>query len=174
MGGVLGEKQRNNSFQICNIIKQSSRVPKVEKYISLKIDIATDFFADSLIINENCKSCYHIINGIHIPCLWTNLNWLEQCATVWGSAMVSWWTWLKWGTIHEHICGHIGPYWAAPVWKMWWRACWVQTVQDFLIKLGIKPLMHLLEKKHNDLVRLTKIMNNHVKDFKIMSFKVLF
>ena len=54
----------------------------------------------------------------------------------------------------------------------------VETVQDFLIKLGIKPLMHLLEKSifslNNDLVRLTKIMNNLVKDLKILSFKVIF
>ena len=54
----------------------------------------------------------------------------------------------------------------------------VETVQDFLIKLGIKPLIHLLEISifllNNDLVRLTKIMNNLVKDFKILSFKVIF
>ena len=52
------------------------------------------------------------------------------------------------------------------------------TVQDFLIKLDIKPLMHLLEiiisSLNNDLVRLTKIMNNLVKDLKILSFKVIF
>ena len=35
-----------------------------------------------------------------------------------------------------------------------------ETVQDFLIKLGIKPLMHLLERRIFSLVRLTKIMNN--------------
>ena len=56
-----------------------------------------------------------------------------------------------------------------------WR---LETVQDFLIKLYIKPLMHLLEKSifslNNDLVRLTKIMNNLVKDLKILSFKVIF
>ena len=44
----------------------------------------------------------------------------------------------------------------------------VETVQDFLIKLGIKPLMHLLEKSifslNNDLVRLTKIMNRADKN----------
>ena len=54
----------------------------------------------------------------------------------------------------------------------------LETVQDFLIKLDIKPLMHLLEisifSLNNDLVRLTKIMNNLVKDLKIMSFKVIF
>ena len=41
--------------------------------------------------------------------------------------------------------------------------CVLETVQDFLIKLGIKPLMHLLEKStftiDNVIVRLTKIMN---------------
>ena len=40
----------------------------------------------------------------------------------------------------------------------------IETVQDFLIKLGIKPQMRLLERNifsiNNDLVRLTKIMNN--------------
>ena len=54
----------------------------------------------------------------------------------------------------------------------------LETVQDFLIKLDIKPLMHLLEisifSLNNDLVRLTKIMNNLVKDLKILSFKVIF
>ena len=56
--------------------------------------------------------------------------------------------------------------------------CTLETVQDFLIKLDIKPLMHLLEisifSLNNDLVRLTKIMNNLVKDLKILSFKVIF
>ena len=52
------------------------------------------------------------------------------------------------------------------------------SVQDFLIKLDIKPLIHLLEisvfSLNNDLVRLTKIMNNLVKDLKILRFKVIF
>jgi hypothetical protein len=47
------------------------------------------------------------------------------------------------------------------------------------IKLDIKPLlMHLLKisifSLNNDLVRVTKIMNNLVKDLKILSFKVIF
>ena len=54
----------------------------------------------------------------------------------------------------------------------------VETVQDFLIKLDIKPLMHLLKisifSLNNDTVRLTKIMNNLVKDCKIRTFKVIF
>ena len=54
----------------------------------------------------------------------------------------------------------------------------LETVQYFLIKLDIKPLMHLLKisifSLNNDLVRLTKIMNNLVKDFKILSFKGIF
>ena len=56
--------------------------------------------------------------------------------------------------------------------------CNLKTVQDFLIKLGIKLHMHLWEisifSLNNDLVRLTKIMNNFVKDLKILSFKVIF
>ena len=52
------------------------------------------------------------------------------------------------------------------------------AVQDVLIKLGIKPLMHLLEisifSLNNDIVRLTKIMNNLVKDLKILIFKTFF
>ena len=43
------------------------------------------------------------------------------------------------------------------------------TVQDFFIKLVIKPLMHLLEISifsiNNDIVRLTKIMNRAVKNW---------
>ena len=54
----------------------------------------------------------------------------------------------------------------------------LKTVQDFLIKLGIKPLMHLLEisifSLNHDILRLTKIMNNLVKDLKILSFKAIF
>ena len=54
----------------------------------------------------------------------------------------------------------------------------LETIQDFLIKLGIKPLMHPLEisifSLSNDIVRLTKIMNNLFKDLKILSFKVIF
>ena len=56
---------------------------------------------------------------------------------------------------------------------------WLETVQDLLIKLGIKPLiLHPLEisifSLNNDNVRLTKIMNNLVKDLKILSFKLIF
>ena len=58
------------------------------------------------------------------------------------------------------------------------QSCQIETVQDFLIKLGVKPLMHLLEisifSLNIDLGRLTKIMNNVVKDLKILSFKVIF
>ena len=54
----------------------------------------------------------------------------------------------------------------------------VESVQDFLIKLGIKPLMHLVEISNFSLnhviVRLIKIMNSLVKDLKIPSFKVIF
>jgi hypothetical protein len=59
-----------------------------------------------------------------------------------------------------------------------WDAAKVETVQDFLIKLGIKPLMHLLEisifSLNEDIIRVNKIMNNLVKDLKILSFKVNF
>ena len=58
------------------------------------------------------------------------------------------------------------------------HASTIDSVQDFLIKFDIKPLIHLLEINifsiYNDLVRLTKIMNNFVKDLKILSFKVIF
>ena len=54
----------------------------------------------------------------------------------------------------------------------------VESVQDFLIKLGIKPLMHQSEisifSLNNELIRLTKIMKNLVKDCKIRTFKVIF
>mgnify|MGYP006863846169 CR=1 FL=1 len=43
------------------------------------------------------------------------------------------------------------------------KACRLETIQDFLIKLDIKPLMHLLEistfSLDNVIVRLFKIMN---------------
>ena len=56
--------------------------------------------------------------------------------------------------------------------------CTLETVQDFLIKFDIKPLMHLFKisilSRNNDIFRLTKIMNNLVKDLRILSFKVIF
>ena len=56
--------------------------------------------------------------------------------------------------------------------------CRLETVQDFLIELDIKPLMHLLQisifSLNNDILRLTKIMNNLFKDCKIRTFKVIF
>ena len=54
----------------------------------------------------------------------------------------------------------------------------VDTVQDFLIKLDMKPCMHLVEisifSLNNVTVRLTKIMNNLLKHLKILIFKVIF
>ena len=45
----------------------------------------------------------------------------------------------------------------------------IETVQDFLIKLGIKPLMYLLEisifSLNNVILRLTKIMNRADKNW---------
>ena len=49
------------------------------------------------------------------------------------------------------------------------RAYVVETVQDFLIKLDIKPLMHLLKismfSLNNVILRLTKIMNRADKNW---------
>ena len=49
------------------------------------------------------------------------------------------------------------------------KVCTLESVQDFLIKLGIKPLMHLLEistfSLNNVIVRLTKIMNRANKNW---------
>ena len=54
----------------------------------------------------------------------------------------------------------------------------VETFQVFSIKLDIEPLMHLLKisifSLNSDIIRLTKIMNNLVKDCKIRTFKVIF
>ena len=53
----------------------------------------------------------------------------------------------------------------------------LESVQDFLIKLDMKPSMHPVKisifSLNNDIVRLAKIMNNLVKDPKILSFKVI-
>ena len=55
--------------------------------------------------------------------------------------------------------------------------CRLETVQDFLIELDIKPLMHLLQisifSLNSDIIRLTKIMSKLVKDCKIRTFKVI-
>ena len=48
------------------------------------------------------------------------------------------------------------------------QTCQIETKQYFLIKLGIYWI------GNNDLVRPTKILNNLVKDLKILSFKVTF
>ena len=53
----------------------------------------------------------------------------------------------------------------------------VESVQDFLIKLGIKPRMHILEivifLLNHVIFRPTKIMNNLLKDAKLV-FSVIF
>ena len=48
----------------------------------------------------------------------------------------------------------------------------LDSVQDFLIKLDIELSEISIFSLNNDLARLTKIMNNLVKDLKILSFKV--
>ena len=51
----------------------------------------------------------------------------------------------------------------------------IKTVQDFLIKLGIKPLLEIsIFSINNDIVIVAKIMINLVKDLKILRFKVIF
>ena len=54
----------------------------------------------------------------------------------------------------------------------------LDTVQDFLIKLGIKPCMHILKKSifslDHVIVRPTKIMNTLLKVCKMCAFKVIF
>ena len=54
----------------------------------------------------------------------------------------------------------------------------VESVEDFLIKLDMKPCMHIVETSSFSLkhviVRLTKIMNNLLWHLKIRAFKVIF
>ena len=54
----------------------------------------------------------------------------------------------------------------------------LDTVQDFLIKLGIKPHLHILKisifSLNHVIIRPTKIMNNLLKVCKICTFKVIF
>ena len=54
----------------------------------------------------------------------------------------------------------------------------LESVQDFLIKLDMKPCMHLVEisifSLNHVIVRLTKIMNNLLEHLKIHTFKVIF
>ena len=61
---------------------------------------------------------------------------------------------------------------------IWGPTLELDIVQDFLIKLGIKPHMHLWEisifSLNNDILKITKIMNNLFKDCKIRTFKVIF
>ena len=50
-------------------------------------------------------------------------------------------------------------------------SCKIESVQDFLIKLDMKPCMHLVEISifllNHVIIRLTKIMNNLLKRLKI-------
>merc|ERR1739844_197321 len=66
---------------------------------------------------------------------------------------------------HEIICHFI-------------RGYLVESVQDILIKLDMKPCMHLVEisifSLNHVIVRLTKIMNNLLEHIKIHTFKVIF
>ena len=103
------------------------------------------------------------------------LQWMGSYAiSVVKSKDVGWCFWFWWIS-----------FWWSYINAISFKRCWryvtywgLETVQDFLIKLGFKPLMRLLEigifSLNNDLVRLTKIMNNLVKDLKILSFKVIF
>ena len=54
----------------------------------------------------------------------------------------------------------------------------IESVQDFLIKLDMKPCMYLVEisifSLNHIVVRLTKIMNNLLRHLKIGTFKVIF
>ena len=54
-------------------------------------------------------------------------------------------------------------------------AYYLDTIQDFLIKLCINPLMHLLEidifSIYHVIIRPTKIMNNLIKNCKIRIFQ---
>ena len=126
------------------------------------------------------KSAYVIYEwyllSCHIRCLC--LDDQLQCLTTEGERRLCSWFESQLGFAHW-------PYWWLRIWKLWGDksalvsalVAPVETVQDFLIKLGIKPLMHQLEisifSLYNDLVRLTKIMNNLGKDLKILSFKVI-
>ena len=57
-------------------------------------------------------------------------------------------------------------------------ACTVESFQDFLIKLDIKPRMYLVEIRifslNNVTVRLTKILNNLLEHLKIRTSKSFF
>ena len=58
-----------------------------------------------------------------------------------------------------------------------WTALLLESVQKFLIKLGMKPCMHLVEisifSLNHVIVRLTKIMNNLLEHLRIHHFSVL-
>ena len=90
--------------------------------------------------------------------------------------------------IADNIIQYMSPrsiFSCSTVCKDWWQVIKdhrhrfrLETVQYFLIKLDIKPPMHLSKisifSLNKDIARLTKIMNNLVKDCKIRTFKVIF
>ena len=59
-----------------------------------------------------------------------------------------------------------------------WVVPTLESVQDFLIKLDMKPCVHLVEisifSLNHVIIRLTQIMNNFLKHLKIRTFKVIF
>ena len=61
---------------------------------------------------------------------------------------------------------------------MKYEANTVESVQDFLMQLDMKPCVHLVEisifSLNHVIVRLTIIMNNLFKHLKIRTFKVIF
>ena len=68
--------------------------------------------------------------------------------------------------------------WAMPRRAPWLCPSVLESFQDFLFELDMKPCMHLLEisifSLNNVTIRLTKIMNNLLKHLKILIFKVIF
>ena len=54
----------------------------------------------------------------------------------------------------------------------------LESLQDFLIKLDMKPCMHIVEINifplNRVIIRLTKIMSNPLEHLKICTFKLIF
>ena len=58
------------------------------------------------------------------------------------------------------------------------RKCAIESLHDFLIKLDMKPWMHLVKisifSLNHVIIRLTKVMNNSIEHLKIGTFNVIF
>ena len=120
-----------------------------------------------------------LIVGMMIPLLVDCLICLQICSNI-ASTVVIWRQSSIWRVLQTCLPGHLHTgrlclqnfhFFLTTLLKL-------ESVQDFFIKLDMKPYVHLVEisifSLNHVIIRLTKIMNNLLKHLKIRTFKVIF